>query len=163
MAMRGPWAISTAGAEFPHSTIKWCYCPMPPYTGKTLKFAAESGWGEVVNAKASAAVKQAAWKFIEFMERPENIILWNKATVTLPPLKSLRNSPQLLKVYPYLRVSFGVLPYGRWVGPVQDRDAMWGYVRDGLISVALHKQQPLQALQDVQKKINVMIDQHLGP
>lgn len=165
MAMRGPWAISTAHAEFPQTfhTIKWCYCVMPPTYGHTVKFAAESGWGEVVNAKDPPQVQAAAWKFISFMEEPQNIILWNKATVTVPPLKSLRYNRALLKVYPYMKIPFAILPYGRWVGPVQDRDAMWGYVRDGLIAVELHKAQPLPELKAVEKRINLMINQHIGP
>ena len=81
----------------------------------------------------------------------------------MPALKSLRYDPQILKVDPYMRTSFDVLPYGRWVGPVQDRDAFWSYIADALTAVELGQKKPLDALATAQQQINTMIGQHLGP
>lgn len=163
MAMRGPWAISAGLQEFPHTTIPYCYCALPPFAGSKPYFAAESGWGNVVNASASPAERAAAWTFISFASRTENVRLWTVQSTTVPALKVLQNDPQILKVSPYMRISFAVLPYGRWVGPVQDRDTFWTDIGNALTAVELGQRKPLDALAEAQKEINTMIDQHLGP
>ena len=66
---------------------------LPPYAGTENRYAAESGWGEVVNVNAAPEVKEAAWKFIDFMAQPDNARAWNLATYTLPSLKALENDP----------------------------------------------------------------------
>lgn len=165
MGMRGPWVIAEARTSYPKAvkSMNYCYCPMPTYRGSTPYFAAESGWGEVVNASSSPAVKAAAWKFAEFMARSDNLRYWALKTATVPAIKSLTNDPAMLRAAPYLKTSFKVLPYGRWVGPVQDRDYMWTHIHDALVSVELHRQAPLAALTQAQSQINTMISQHLGP
>ena len=82
------------------------------YAGTENVFAAESGWGEVVNVNAAPEVKEAAWKFIDFMAQPDNLRDWNLATYTLPSLKSLENDPAILEAAPLLKAAFDVLPYG---------------------------------------------------
>jgi multiple sugar transport system substrate-binding protein len=164
MAMRGPWVIPVAKDTYPKTikSIKYCYCTMPSYRGAP-KFAAESGWGEVVNARSSAEVKAAAWKFIDFMAQPNNLRDWALKTGTVPAVRSLQNDPRIVRQAPYMKTSFRVLPYGQWVGPVQDRDTFWGDIHTAFTAVELGKQKPLDALADAQKRINSMIDQHLGP
>ncbi len=73
--------------------MDFTYVPMPPYAGTDYVFAAESGWGEVVNVNAAPEIKAAAWKFIDFMTQPDNLRVWNLATYTLPSLKSMQNDP----------------------------------------------------------------------
>ncbi len=161
MAMRGPWVIAVGKEQFPE--FKFRYDPMPTYAGTEMKFAAESGWGEVVNKKAKPEIKQAAWKFIDFMHKDENLRAWNIATFTVPSLKSLQNDPQILQVAPDLKTSFAVLPSGQWVGPVQDRDRFWQTVTDAFTNTALGRKQPLDALKEAEKQINAMIDEKVGP
>lgn len=161
MAMRGPWVIAVGKDEFPKFQFR--YDPMPPYNGKVNKFAAESGWGEVVNAKADPKVKAMAWKFIDFMHQEDNIRDWNIRTFTVPSLKALKDDPQILKAAPDMKTSFAVLPYGQWVGPVQDRDRFWQYIHDAFTSVELGRKEPLDALADAEKQINAMIDEKIGP
>jgi len=161
MAMRGPWVIAVAKEQFPQ--FKFDYVPMPPYAGTEPKFAAESGWGEVVNAKAKPEIKEAAWKFIEFIHQPENLRDWNILTFTIPSLKELKDDKKILQNAPQMKTSFEVLQYGQWVGPVQDRDRFWQYVHDAFTSVELGKMSPEDALKDAEKKINAMIDEHVGP
>ncbi len=164
MAMRGPWVIPAAKDTYPKTikSIKYCYCPMPAYRGKP-KFAAESGWGEVVNGSSSSEAKAAAWKFVDFMAQPKNLRDWAIRTGTVPAVKSLRNDRQILRAAPYMKPSFAVLPYGQWVGPVQDRDTFWREIHTAFTAVELGRKKPLDALADAEKRINRMIDQHLGP
>jgi multiple sugar transport system substrate-binding protein len=47
----------------------------------------------------------AAWKFIEFLSKPDNIALWtykSKGGTTLPPITSLLQNPDLVKTKPVL-------------------------------------------------------------
>lgn len=162
MAKQGPWVIEAGRASFPkfHDLR---YIPEPPYAGDTVRFAAESGWGEVVNAGAPSENQDAAWKFIDFMAQADNAREWNAKTATIPGLKELKNDAELLKSAPYLEVPFAVLANGEYVGHIPDRDKFWGYMQDAFVSVELKKAEPLAALSAVEKKINDMFDQAGGP
>ncbi|HEY8458651.1 MAG TPA: ABC transporter substrate-binding protein [Actinopolymorphaceae bacterium] len=162
MAKHGPWVVEAGKANFPKFT-DLTYIAEPPYAGDVVKFAAESGWGEVVNAGASDENREAAWKFIEFMAQTDNMRDWNARTATVPALRELKDDPQLLQKAPYLEVPFAVLPHGRWVGQVYDRDAFWGFINDAFVSVELGKADPIDALQEAEQQINAMIDQNVEP
>ena len=162
MAHHGPWVVAAGEEEFPKFK-DLSYVPEPPYSGDKVKFAAESGWGEVVNVKADKDKRDAAWKFIDFMARPENARTWNLKSATVPALKELQNDAQMLKEAPYLKVSFDVLPNGEWVGRVHDRDQFWLFIHDAFVSVELGRQDPVAAITDAEKQINLMIDEKIGP
>lgn len=161
MCMVGPWAIAVGQQEFPD--LDFGYVNLPTYAGTEYKFAAESGWGEVVNAKAPAENKEAAWRFIDFMAQPDNLRDWNIATYTIPSLKALQNDPKILEVAPLMQASFNVLPYGQWVGPVQDRDRFWQSIHDAFTAVGLGKMDAPTALAQAEQQINQMIDEVAGP
>ena len=162
MAKHGPWVVEAGRASFPDFKDLE-YIAEPPYAGDTVKFAAESGWGEVVNAAVDDEKREAAWNFIDFMAQPDNMREWNRMTATVPPLKALQNDAQLLKDAPYLGVSFAVLPNGEWIGDVHNRDEFFRIMLEAFDSVRLKKKEPQQALADAEKQINAMIDQSSGP
>jgi multiple sugar transport system substrate-binding protein len=157
----GPWAIAVGQEDYPD--LDFNYVNVPPYAGTDYLFAAESGWGEVVNANAPAENKEAAWKFIDFMAQPDNLRDWNLTTYTIPSLKSLQNDPAILEAVPLLQASFNVLPYGRWVGPVQDRDRFWRSIHDAFTAVGLGQMDAPSALVQAEQQINQMIDEIAGP
>jgi multiple sugar transport system substrate-binding protein len=161
MCMVGPWAIAEGQNEFPD--LDFNYVNLPTYAGTDYLFAAESGWGEVVNANAAPEVKEAAWKFIDFMAQPDNLRDWNLATYTIPSLKALQNDPAILEAAPLLQASFNVLTYGQWVGPVQDRDRFWRSIHDAFTAVGLGKMDAPSALAQAEQQINQMIDEIAGP
>src|SRR3954452_15479749 len=92
---------------------------------------------EVVNVNAAPDVKEAAWKFIDFMAQPDNARAWNLATYTIPSLKALQDDPAILEAAPVLKAAFNVLPYGRWVGQVHNRDRFWQAIHDNFTAVGL--------------------------
>lgn len=161
MSMRGPWVIPEGQAAFPD--LEFDYVNMPPYAGTENLYAAESGWCEVVNVNAAPEVKEAAWKFIDFMAQPENAVAWNLATYTLPSLKALENDPAILEAVPLLQAAFNVLPYGRWVGPVHNRDRFWQYIHDNFTAVCLGQIDAATGLLQAEQQINQMIDELVGP
>lgn len=161
MCAKGPWVIAVGIEQYPEFEFR--YDPIPPYVGTELRFAAESGWGEVVNARASDEKKEAAWRFIDFMHQDANAREWNKATLTVPSLQSLNNDPDLLAAAPGLATSFAVLPFGQWVGQVGDRDRFWEYVRDAFTNVELGLLSVEESLSACEEQINAMIDENMGP
>jgi multiple sugar transport system substrate-binding protein len=161
MAMRGPWVIPVGEEQFPGLTFD--YVNMPPYAGTENVFAAESGWGEVVNAAAPAENKEAAWRFIDFMAQPDNLRDWNLATYTIPSLTALQNDPAILETAPLLRAAFEVLPFGQWVGPVQNRDRFWQAIHDNFTAVCLGQVDAETGLVQAEQQINAMIDETVGP
>ncbi|MBA2598760.1 MAG: ABC transporter substrate-binding protein [Chloroflexia bacterium] len=161
MSMRGPWVIPVGEEEFPG--LVFDYVNMPPYAGTENTYAAESGWGEVVNVNAAPEVKEAAWKFIEFMIQPDNAREWNLTTYTLPALKALENDPAMLEAAPLLQAAFDVLPYGRWVGPVHNRDRFWTTIHDSFTAVCLGQMDAPTGLTQAEQQINLMIDEMAGP
>ncbi|MCC2626723.1 MAG: extracellular solute-binding protein family 1 [Thermomicrobiales bacterium] len=160
-SMTGPWVIPEGENNYPD--MNFTYVPMPPYAGTDYVFAAESGWGEVVNVNAAPEIKAAAWKFIDFMTQPDNLRVWNLATYTLPSLKSMQNDPQILEVAPLLKVSFDVLPYGKWVGPVHNRDRFWESIHVAFTAASLGQMDAPSALTRAEQEINAMIDEMVGP
>ncbi|MCC6314728.1 MAG: extracellular solute-binding protein [Thermomicrobiales bacterium] len=161
MSVRGPWVIVDGQQEFPG--LKFDYVNYPPYAGTEHHYAAESGWGDVVKASAAPEVKEAAWKFIDFMAQPDNARDWNLATYTLPALKSLENDPVILEQAPLLKAAFNVLPYGQWVGPVHNRDRFWQSIHDAFSAVCLGRMEADAALLQAEQEINLMIDESVGP
>lgn len=161
MSMRGPWVIPEGQAEF--SGLEFDYVNMPPYAGTENLYAAESGWCEVVNVNAAPEVKEAAWKFIDFMAQPDNAREWNLATYTLPALKALENDPQILETAPLLQAAFNVLPYGTWIGPVHNRDRFFQSVHDNFTAVCLGQIDAATGLAQAEQEINLMIDELSGP
>ncbi len=161
MAMRGPWVIPIGEADYPD--LAFDYVQMPVYAGTENLFAAESGWGEVVNVNAAPEVKEAAWKFIDFMTQPDNLREWNLITYTLPSLKEMQNDPAILEAAPLLQAAFDVLPFGSWVGPVHNRDRFWQAVHDGFTAAVLGQLDAATALTQVEQQINLMIDETVGP
>jgi multiple sugar transport system substrate-binding protein len=159
--MVGPWAIAVGQADYPD--LEFDYVNMPTFAGDEYRFAAESGWGEVVNANAPAENKEAAWRFIDFMSQPDNAREWNLATYTIPSVKALLDDPTILEVAPLLQASFNVLPYGQWIGPVQDRDRFFRSIHDAFTAVGLGQMDAPSALLQAEQQINQMIDEVAGP
>jgi multiple sugar transport system substrate-binding protein len=161
MCARGPWVISVGQEQFPD--LEFRYDPIPPYVGDEMLFAAESGWGEVVNAAIDDEKKAAAWKFIDFMHQDDNLRQWNLATTTVPSLQSLLDDPALLDATPGLATSFAALPGGQWIGQIGDRDRFFDALFNAFISVDIGEASAEEALGQAEQEINAMIDENLGP
>ncbi len=161
MCPKGPWAIAVGQEEYPD--LEFRYDAIPVYAGSEQKFAAESGWGEVVNAKADDETKAAAWKFIDFMHQDDQMREWNKATFTVPSLQSLNNDPALLEAAPGLATSFAAIPTGQWIGQIGDRDRFFETLLNAYVSVDIGEASVEDALANAEQEINAMIDENLGP
>lgn len=114
MASVGSWGIGegttaydlTLGTDFD-------YVKVPQY-GEKMGFAAETGWGLVVPQNSKK--QDAAWKFIEFFVKPENLVQHNIACNQLPPRASLLENEEYLKAMPQVSFLLDIMPEGQWMG-----------------------------------------------
>jgi len=144
----GPWIVPEGRRNFPDFKDPWNHVSSPHY-GSERKFAADAGWGKVVSPNSKAI--DVAWDFSKFAtEDKANARFWNVATGTVPALKSVAEDPTLLNDIDWLGPSLKVLPYGRYVGDLQDRDYIWYNV------VATHITECLQGVRSVKETCQLM-------
>lgn len=116
MVPRGIWSIPVGEEEFDITYgEEFDYVPMPFY-GTEKRWAAETGWGLAVNS--GSANTEAAWKFISFCLRPENLIQLNIDRGMIPPRKSVAHDPAYVKAVPYAKPILDVLDGAAFVGPI---------------------------------------------
>ncbi|MEZ4657999.1 MAG: extracellular solute-binding protein [Caldilineaceae bacterium] len=146
----GPWIVPNGLSQFPD--FKFDYVSMPNYAGSEHKFAADAGWGKVVSPNSQH--REMAFEFVKFATaQSENAKSWNVATGTIPALISVAEDPQLLDAAPWFAASLKVLPYGRYVGPLPDRDLFWyDIVQPHILAV-------LQDLETVEQALAAMEDE----
>ena len=101
MYVAGSWFAGTLADEFPGIDGKWATAPLPTGTagcGTTIA-------GDALVIFSQSKQSDAAWKFIEFMSKPDNVALWtykSKGGTTLPPISSLLDNPDLVQTKPVL-------------------------------------------------------------
>ena len=119
----GPWIVPEGRRNFPDFKDPWDHVESPHF-GPERKFGADAGSGKVVYTNTKAITETR--KFAQFMTMdPANHKEWNIGTGTVPALKSVAEDPTLLNDINWLGPSLKVLPYGRYVGDLQDRDYVW--------------------------------------
>jgi multiple sugar transport system substrate-binding protein len=157
IGFRGPWVVPYCRATYPDFADPWDYVSCP-YYGEKMSFAADSGWGKVVSPNSQNV--QPAWEFSQFCTVDQaNARFWNVGTGTVPAVKAVAEDPTLLKDLDWLGPSLKVLPYGRYVGNLQDRDFVWYNVVQTRVTEAL---QGLRSVKEtmalMNDEINAMID-----
>jgi multiple sugar transport system substrate-binding protein len=147
----GPWIVPEGRRSFPDFNDAWDHVASPHF-GSERKFAADAGWGKVVSPNSKFI--DEAWKFSAFSTLDaSNARGWNVATGTVPSLISVTKDPTLLDEINWLGPSLDVLPYGRYVGMLQDRDYIWYNV------VATRITECLQGLRSVKETMQLMHDE----
>jgi multiple sugar transport system substrate-binding protein len=100
MYVAGAWFAGTLSQEFPDIEGKWATAPLPE---------GDAGCGTTIAGDALVLFdgknNDAAWLWIEYLSRPENMATWTykaEGSTLLPPRKSLLESPDLEKEKPVL-------------------------------------------------------------
>lgn len=102
MYMAGSWLAGTLHSENPQIDNKWSTAPLPNGSAGCKTTIA----GDSLVLLANSKNPDAAWLWIEYLQKPENLALWTYKSpngTELPPLKSLLNSPDLAKTKPVLK------------------------------------------------------------
>jgi multiple sugar transport system substrate-binding protein len=152
----GPWIVPEGRRQFPEMAFD--YVPLPNYAGNEHLFAADAGWGLVVSPNSPN--REAAFEFVKFAaSQPENARIFNVGTGTVPALVGVAEDPTLLDEIPWVEASLVVLPYGRYVGPLPDRDLFWyDIVYTNILAVLQDQMTVEQALENIDAQSNAMFD-----
>lgn len=121
----GPWAayLKNSYPDFG----EFGYVALPGFSEEPL-FAADSGWGLTVSQNSAAT--DVAWDFVKFAAaNADNALMWNQTSHTIPALRSLieneASRETILANAPWLEAVFPLLPYGRYIGDMPDRDLVF--------------------------------------
>ena len=103
MYMAGAWFAGVLDGEFPKIKGKWAAAPLP----KGSSGCATTIAGDSLVLFKSGRNQDAAWKWIEFLSAPQNLLLWATGTpeapaTLLPTRKSLLEDPALFEANPIL-------------------------------------------------------------
>ena len=101
MYMAGAWFAGTLSDEFPKIEGKWAAAPLPNGAAGCKTTIA----GDALVLFAKGKKQDAAWKWIEFLSKPENMAEWTYGSTgtLLPPRTSLLESPDLVEKKPILK------------------------------------------------------------
>jgi multiple sugar transport system substrate-binding protein len=156
----GPWIVPVGRTNYPDFPDTWEYISTP-YYGDKMSFAADSGWGKVVSPNSKAL--NTAWDIAKFWAADNaNAHYWNVGTGTVPALKAVAEDPTLLNDITWLGPSLKVLPFGRFVGDLQDRDYVWYNVVATRLTETLQGQHTAQEVCKIMNdEANAMIDSKL--
>jgi multiple sugar transport system substrate-binding protein len=102
MYMAGAWFAGTLNGEYPKLKGKWAAAPLPEGTSGCATTIA----GDTLTLLSGGKNQDAAWKWIEFLSKPENMTAWTFGSpngTTLPPRTSLLKSPELTQKKPILK------------------------------------------------------------
>jgi multiple sugar transport system substrate-binding protein len=102
MYMAGAWFGGEMTQSFPKIKGKWSVAPLPAGPARCATTIA----GDSLVVTSQSKNKDAAWLWIEYLSRPENMKLWTFGTPTatlLPPRQSLLSDPQLGRYNPWLK------------------------------------------------------------
>jgi multiple sugar transport system substrate-binding protein len=101
MYMAGAWFAGVLDGEFPKIKGKWAAAPLPQGSAGCATTIA----GDSLVLFSAGKKQDAAWKWIEFLSKPENMAEWTYGSTgtLLPPRTSLLESPELVEKKPILK------------------------------------------------------------
>jgi multiple sugar transport system substrate-binding protein len=102
MYMAGSWFAGTLHSENPQIDDKWATAPLPDGPAGCKTTIAGDSLVLLANSKNT----DAAWLWIEYLSKPDNLATWTYKSengTELPPLTSLLDSPDLSKTKPVLK------------------------------------------------------------
>lgn len=116
MVTRGPWVLADLVATYGmEEGVDFDYIPQPAFVeGAQQRWVAETGWSMCVAKNTSVA--DAAWKFVEFVMEPDNMLRHNIACAQIPPRKSVANNPEFIENAPYIKVLLDNLDNAEFIG-----------------------------------------------
>ncbi len=118
----GAWAIAEGRANYPDFPDEWDYFYLPPMVeGSDPLFVADSGWGLAVSPNSQH--QDVAWDFVKFVAaNVDNARQWNIASGTIPAIPEVAESDEIAAAMPWVPRALEILPYGRYLGSMPDRD-----------------------------------------
>ncbi len=138
MMITAPFLIGQIAAEAPK--LQYGICPVPRGTTSATYAVTDS-----IVMFGNSQVKDAAWKFLDFLFTKDPRVLFNKNEGFLPTIKAVAADPYFAD-NPRLQVFVNLLPEARFAPTVPGWEGMAQAVVDGVQSVYLGKAEPAAAL-----------------
>jgi multiple sugar transport system substrate-binding protein len=152
MYAAGAWFGGEMKSSFPKIDGKWSVAPMPQGSAGCATTIA----GDSLVVLDQSKNPDAAWLWIEFLSRPDNMKAWtfgDATTTLLPPRQSLLSDPDLGKFNPWLK---GFADQMKCAVNESLNNPKWGEVADALnteLGKAIYGEQtPTQALNTAAEK-----------
>jgi len=98
MMTAGAWMINQLREEAPSIADKWATAPLPGYREEATTIA-----GDLFAIPRGTKNPELSWTFIEFLSRPENLLIWNKSGTMVPPQIPLAENPENFTDDPQLK------------------------------------------------------------
>jgi multiple sugar transport system substrate-binding protein len=155
----GAWFGGEMTSSFPKIKGKWSVAPMPVGPARCATTIA----GDSLVVTSQSKNKDAAWMWIEFLSRPDNMKLWtygSPTTTLLPPRQSLLSDPQLGRYNPWLK---GFAEQMKCAVNETTTNPNWGQASEALnaeLGKAIYGEQtPTQALNKAAKKGQTLLEE----
>ena len=134
MFTRGSWVLSTLDTTYDmQAGVDYEYIAMPPFVeGAEQKWVAETGWSICV--PKNTAVPDAAWKLVEFLLQPENLMRNNLNCAQIPPRASVANDPEYLEKAPYVKPLVPIFDKAQYLGRFNS-DILKEYIQMAYVSL----------------------------
>ena len=147
----GPWAISEGRANYPDFG-ELGYFSLPNIAGDKPLFAADSGWG--LSVSPNSKHQDVAWDWVKFVAvDPANALAFNVTTQTIPAIKENAAAAGLAEKIPAITTELPLLPYGRYLGTMPDRDQVVYQI------IGPHMTNVMQELETVDEALQKMEDE----
>jgi multiple sugar transport system substrate-binding protein len=158
----GAWLVGDLQRSFPKVSSKWATAPLPTKDAGSPCATTIAGNSLVIFSQSKN--QDAAWKWIEFLDAPQNMALWNIGTKKapsslLPPRVSLLNNPHVFDNNPLLKGFADNMKCGI---TNLSQNTNWGEVDSGPLSTALAKaiygkEDAATAMQDAEQQANEIL------
>ncbi|AKI97790.1 sugar ABC transporter substrate-binding protein [Kosmotoga pacifica] len=151
MFFTGPWMVSMMHEQVPQIDGKWAVALMPQKVTRT-SFMGGSDWVIFKTSKN----KDLAWKFIEFMSRPDVQFKWYQILKSLPAVKEVWEYPEL-KDDPFTSVFGEQLKDARATPNIPEWEKIESIVERKLEERVLGKITTEKAVEDMVKEISKIL------
>lgn len=154
----GTWAIAEGQEGYPDFPDEWDYFFLPPVEGSDPVFVADSGWGYTVSRNSKHP--DVAFDFAKFAAvDPANAAKFNIASGTIPAIPEVAESAEIAEAMPYVAKALDILPYGRYLGNMPDRDLIvYDILHPHLLSALQGLETVDEALQAIDAEANAAFD-----
>ncbi|MCL2486903.1 MAG: ABC transporter substrate-binding protein, partial [Oscillospiraceae bacterium] len=122
-----------------------------PFYGSQKRWAAETGWSLGVNS--ASANTEAAWKFVEFCLRPENLLQINIDCDMIPPRVSVAHDPDYLAAVPYAAPILDCIDGASFVGYF-NTDTLKEAICDAFVEIILNDMSVDDAVAEINDALN---------
>lgn len=153
MMVEGPWMISHFQNIAPN--LEFEIAPLPA-SDKGLKATYGTAWGNSVTRRASPAARAAAWKFLAFVTRYENMKLWTEATGELPVRREVLSDAPFVAKIGRLQPFLEQMPYS-YFSVKKNENEYQLHVQEAIYEILFNKRKPAWALNQAAGRINTML------